>query len=161
MRSRRSTWRPRRARPGSVQAAADPRRGQRAEAGHARLVGGGRPLDVVLDAAELEAAVAVAQRVGPSDVAVERHADTPRVEEVGPVRPCPAELQVAVAEDDGPVANAVQAAFVLLRGLDPEAVVVAERAAVDVEDSVQLDPRLEREDPALLGAEPRVGGGER
>src|SRR2546423_13360154 len=65
-------------------------------------------LDVELDATELELAVVTPQRVGAAGVAVERHPDAAGIQEVRPVRPGPPELEVAVPEDDRPVAHAGQ-----------------------------------------------------
>src|SRR5262249_58348699 len=113
-------------------------------------------LDVVLDAAELERPVAVAQRVRGTRVTVERHTRTARIEQRRPVRTRPLELQMAVAEDNGLVADAVQHALVVVPRLCRKAVDVRERRAVDVENSVQLGLRLERAEPALLAAEASV-----
>ena len=91
------------------------------------LVGCGRLLEVVLDAAQLERAAAVPERVRGADVPVERHADAAGVDEVGPGRALPLELDVAVAEDDRAVVDARQQLQVSRARLLREAVVVAKR----------------------------------
>ena len=103
-----------------------------------RLPGLRGTLDVVLDPAELELTVVTAQRVRRSHVSVERHAGAAGIDERRAVRPRPPKLQMAVAEDDGAVADAVQHPLVVVAGLRREALDVGERGAVDIEDAVQL-----------------------
>src|SRR5918995_1420541 len=57
-------------------------------------------LDVELDAPELELPVVVPQGVRGANVAIERHADAPGIDQRRSVRSRPPELQMAVAEDD-------------------------------------------------------------
>ena len=141
---------------GLVGPAADPLRRKLAERAAELLPGLRGPLDVVLDAAKLELAVVATQRVRRAHVSVERHADAARVDERRSVRARPAELQVAVAEDDRLVADAVQHPLVVVAGLGRKALDVRQRRAVDVEDAVQLGLRLERVEPALVRAEAGV-----
>ena len=77
-------------------------------------------------------------------VAVERHADTPRVDERRPGRPRPTELLVAVPEDDGAVAHAGEHLRLVLLRLRREALDVRERRAVNVEHAVELGLRRQR-----------------
>ncbi len=83
----------RRRRAGLVRALADALGRHLAERRAKLLVGRGRLLEVVLDAAQLERAAAVPERVRGADVAVERHADAAGVDEVGAGRALPLELE--------------------------------------------------------------------
>src|SRR6266511_968376 len=100
-------------------------------------------------------AAVLPKRISCTNVAVERHPDAPGVDQLGSVRPGPAELDVAVTEDDGAVVNPGEPFDVLGRRLLGEAVVVPSRTAVDVKDAVQLGRGLERVEPPLVGAETR------
>src|SRR5205823_213051 len=113
---------------------------------------GGGSLDVVGDAAKLELAVLPPQRVGAAGVAVERHAHAAGVQELRSVRPGSAELEMAVPEDDRTIANARQHALLAWLRLRREALDVRQRRPVDIEDAVEVDLRLQRGEPALVGA---------
>src|SRR6266849_5244332 len=118
-------------------------------------------LDVVPHPAELELAVVSTQRVRRTHVTVQRHACATGVDERRAVRPGPAELLVAVAEDDDLVADAVQHPLVVLAGLGREALDVRKRRAVDIEDTVLLELRLQRVEPALVSPQAGVALRER
>src|SRR2546421_7936438 len=136
----------------SVRAKLDAPRGQLAERAAALAPGGRDPLHVVLDPPELELPVGAAQRVCPPAVAVERHSDAARIEQLRVVRPRSPELEMTVAEDDRPAVYARQHPLLAGLRLDREALDVRQRRAMDVEDSVELDLGLQRIEPALVGA---------
>src|SRR5439155_7428855 len=109
-----------------VRAALDPAAGHLAEVATHGAVGVGRLLRVVLRAAEGELAVVVGRPRRPR-VAVEGHPDAAGVEQVGAVGAGPAELLVAVAEDDRAVANASEHASLVVLRLGRKALDVRKR----------------------------------
>ena len=123
---------------GLVGAAADPLRRERAEVAADAFPGLRGTLDVVLDPAEHELTVVTAQCVRSPHVTVERHAGAAGIDQRRAVRPRPPKLQMAVTEDDGAVADAVQHPLVVVTGLRREALDVGERRAVDIENAVQV-----------------------
>src|SRR5439155_9130332 len=138
----------RRGSPALVRALLDPASGKLGEVAAHRPIRGGRGLEVVLGPPERE--VAVPGRPGGASVAVERHSGAARVDEVAAVRTRATELEMAVAEDDRPVADAGKQALLPLLRLRSEAVVVSERRAVHVEDAVELGLRRQRVQPLHL-----------
>ena len=95
-----------------------PRR-ELAEVAAQRAVARGRAGDVVLGPAKLE--VSVPRRPGRTRTSPSSGMPTlPGLTRCGPVRPRPPELQMAVAEDDRPVAHAGEHALVVLATARPE-----------------------------------------
>ena len=84
----------------------------------------------------------------------------PGLMSVVPFGPGLTKLLVAVAEDDRPVANAVQHPLVVIAGLGREALDIRQRRAVHVKNTVQLDLGLEGVEPAFVRAEAGVLPGE-
>src|SRR5215207_8675757 len=103
-----------------VRALLDPLSREFAELAAERAVASRGFRDVVLGPVKLE--VAVPRRPGSANVAVERHSDTTRVEELRVVQARSPELLVAVAEDDGPIAHAVEEPLVVILAGRMEAV---------------------------------------
>src|SRR5919198_1357666 len=68
---------------------------------------------------------------------------------------------MAVPENDGRVTDTVQHPLIVLARLRRKAVDVRERRPVTVEDPVELDLRLQRVEPSLVGAVPRLPLAER
>src|SRR5207244_11153535 len=109
-----------------VRAVLDADGGELAEVAAEVSVAGRRALPVVLAAPELDLALGRPHRPRRSAVAVERHPDAAGVDEVGAVRAWPPELEVAVAEDDRPLTDALEQPLVVLARLRGEALVVRE-----------------------------------
>src|SRR6185436_3551542 len=116
--------------PGLVGAALDPARRELAELAAELAVRMGGSLIVVRGSPKLELAVAVADRPGRPGVAVERHADAARVEQLYARWPGPPELLVTVAEDDLPVVHAGEQPLLVGLRLWCEALDVRERRAM-------------------------------
>src|SRR5204862_7234834 len=88
---------------------------------------------VVAHATELHLAVLGDERVAGARVAVEGHADAPRVDELDPsLGGTATELEVGVAEDESLVVHAAQELLLVVGGLREEAADVRRRRAVAV-----------------------------